>query len=58
MPDQECHCDGFRETGGREGITAPLQVDHAIQFGEDAEVKTRDADDWDHTSPPDGDEGY
>lgn len=33
-----------------------MQVDHAIQFGEDAEVKTRDANDLDR-APAAGEDG-
>jgi hypothetical protein len=34
-----------------------VQVDTAIQFGEDAEVKVRDGDDWDQNDD-DGDDGH
>ena len=34
----------------------PVQIDHAIQFGEDAEVKTRDADDWEPRENGEGDD--
>ena len=34
-----------------------LQVDTAIQYGEDAEVKVRDTDDWEQNND-DGEDGH